>query len=202
VCYYDAGNSSYGTSCVLSISGTTITAGTPVVFESAYSDYISVTALSDTKALVCYRDNGNSSYGTSCVLSISGTTITAGTPVVFESANSSYISVTALSDTKALVCYRDAGNSNYGTSCVLSISGTTPSLAKMYTSFGIIIGKSNTSSLISANVSAGQILSGFSSLVPGEIAYADPIQNVNTLYGGYSIGIALNSTTIKLKTFI
>ena len=124
VAYRDYGNSSYGTACVLSISGTTITAGTPVVFESANSAYISVAALSDTKAIVAYRDYGNSSYGTACVLSISGTVITAGTPVVFESANSAYISVAALSDTKAIVAYQDYGNSSYGTACVLGIDGT------------------------------------------------------------------------------
>jgi hypothetical protein len=125
VCYQDAGNSSYGTACVLSISGTTITAGTPVVFESANSLNFSVAMLDSSKAIVCYRDNGNSSYGTACVLSISGTTITAGTPVVFESATSNYISVAMLDSSKAIVCYRDDGNANYGTACVLSISGTT-----------------------------------------------------------------------------
>jgi len=126
----DAGNSSYGTACVLSISGTSITSGTPVVFESANSAYFSVAMLTDTKAIVCYMDAGNSSYGTACVLSISGTSITSGTPVVFESANSAYISVTMLTDTKAIVCYRDSGNSYYGTATILEPlqGGTTESL--------------------------------------------------------------------------
>ncbi|WP_230683134.1 hypothetical protein, partial [Streptococcus pneumoniae] len=76
------GNSGYGTACVLSISGTTVTAGTPVVFESAATYYTSVAMLDSSKAVVTYRDDGNSGYGTACVLSISGTTVTAGTPVV------------------------------------------------------------------------------------------------------------------------
>ena len=95
-------------------------AGTPVVFKSASVYYTSVTALSETKAIVTYRDSGNSYYGTACVLDISGSTITAGTPVVFESATATYISVTALSDTKAVVVYQDGGNSSYGTACVLT----------------------------------------------------------------------------------
>ena len=53
------------------------------IFESASVDYISVTMLDSTRAIVTYIDNGNSSYGTACVLSVSGTTITTGTPVVF-----------------------------------------------------------------------------------------------------------------------
>ena len=125
VTYQDGGNSNYGTACVLSISGTTVTAGTPVVFESAAAYVTSVAMLDSSKAVVTYKDGGNSSYGTACVLSISGTTVTAGTPVVFEAAASSYISVTALDSSKAVVTYRDDGNSSYGTACVLSISGTT-----------------------------------------------------------------------------
>jgi len=120
VTYQDAGNYYYGTACVLSISGTTVTAGTPAVFESASAAYISVAVLDSSKAVVTYQDAGNYYYGTACVLSISGTTVTAGTPAVFESASTDYISVAALNSSKAVVTYRDAGNSSYGTACVLS----------------------------------------------------------------------------------
>ena len=96
-----------------------IETGLPSVFEAANSSYISVAALDSSKAVVTYTDNGNSSYGTACVLSISGTTVTAGAPVVFESANSPYTSVAALDSSKAVVTYQDDGNSNYGTACVL-----------------------------------------------------------------------------------
>jgi hypothetical protein len=125
VCYISSGNNNYGAACCLSLSGTTITAGTPAVFESAYSDNISVTMMDSTHAIVCYRDAGNSSYGTACCLSLSGTTITSDTPVVFESAASYTHSVTTMDSTHAIVCYRDNGNNNYGTACCLSLSGTT-----------------------------------------------------------------------------
>jgi hypothetical protein len=125
VCYSDVGNSYYGMACVLDISGSTITPGTPAVFESATTTYTSVTALSSTQAIVSYSDGGNSSYGTACILNISGSTITPGTPAVFEFAATTYTSVTALSSTQALVCYQDGGNSNRGTACILDISGST-----------------------------------------------------------------------------
>ena len=125
VCYSDVGNSYYGMACVLDISGSTITPGTPAIFESANATYISVTTLSSAQALVCYRDGGSSSYGTACILNISGSTITPGTPAVFESATTVYTSVTALSSTQALVCYQDGGSSSYGTACILNISGST-----------------------------------------------------------------------------
>ena len=125
VCYRDAGNSSLGTACILDISGSTITPATPVVFNSATSESISVTTLSSTQAIVCYQDGGNSSYGTACILDISGSTITPATPVVFNSASTSSTSVTTLNGTQALVCYRDTGNNQFGTACILDISGST-----------------------------------------------------------------------------
>ena len=96
-----------------------IETGLPSVFESATTSYTSVAMLDSSKAVVTYQDGGNSSYGTACVLSISGTTVTAGTPVVFESATTSYTSVAMLDSSKAVVTYQDGGNSNYGTACVL-----------------------------------------------------------------------------------
>ena len=77
--------------------------------------------LTSTKAIVTYKDSGNSSYGTACILDVSGSTITAGTAVVFESAISVDISVAMLTSTKAIVTYTDFGNSSYGTACILTI---------------------------------------------------------------------------------
>ena len=37
------------------------------------------------KIVIAYRDNGNSNYGTAVVGTVSGTSISFGTPVVFES---------------------------------------------------------------------------------------------------------------------
>jgi hypothetical protein len=125
VAYTDGGNSSYGTAIVLDISGSTITPDTADVFESASTGNIAIAALSSTKAIVCYSDGGNSNYGTACILDISGSTITSDTPAVFESAGSTWISVAMLTSTKAIVTYRDGGNSGYGTACILNVSGST-----------------------------------------------------------------------------
>ena len=144
VTYQDNGNSNYGTACVLDISGSSITPGTPVVFESATTNYISVAMLTSTKAIVTYRDTGNLSYGTACVLDISGSSITPGTPAVFESALTNYTSVAMLTSTKAIVAYKDGGNSSYGTACILDISGSsiTPDVPVVF--------ESGTTSYISA----------------------------------------------------
>jgi hypothetical protein len=68
IAYQDAGNSSYGTAVVGTVSGTSITFGTPVVFESAASQYISATFDSNSnKVVIAYQDNGNSNFGTATV---------------------------------------------------------------------------------------------------------------------------------------
>jgi hypothetical protein len=63
--------------------------GTAVVFESYSSSYISSTfdTLSN-KVVIVYRDEGNLDYGTAIVGTVSGTSISFGTAVVFESASS------------------------------------------------------------------------------------------------------------------
>jgi len=126
ISYTDGGNSSYGTAIVGTVSGTSISFGTAVVFESASSSDISATFdSSSNKVVIAYRDGGNSNYGTAIVGTVSGTSISFGTAVVFESAYSIDISATFdSSSNKVVIAYRDAGNSNYGTAIVGTVSGT------------------------------------------------------------------------------
>ena len=71
------------------------------------------------KWIISYQDSANSNYGTLIVGTVSGTSISFETPVVFEAASTNY--TTSVFDTnskKVVVAYRDQGNSNYGTSVV------------------------------------------------------------------------------------
>jgi len=113
------------TAVCLTISGTTVTAGTPTSISGSAAQWvdISVCTMDSTHAIVCYTDTGNSSYGTACCLTLSGTTITANTEVVFESASTSYMSVCSLSSTTAIASYRNSAFK--GAACFLSLSGTT-----------------------------------------------------------------------------
>jgi len=124
VSYRDNGNSSYGTSRIGTISGTSITWGSESVFNTATTTYISSAMLDSTHVLVSYRDSGNSSYGTSIIGTISGTSIAFGSESIFNSAYTSYTSSVMLDSTHVLVSYKDNGNSDYGTSIVGTISGT------------------------------------------------------------------------------
>jgi len=126
IAWSDFGNSSFGSAIVGDISGTVITLGSTVVFESASTSDISVTALNSSKVLIGYVDVGNSSFGTSIIATISGTVPTFGTAVVFESASTSRVSAVALSESKVFIAYSDNGNSGFGTGIVGDISGTVP----------------------------------------------------------------------------
>ena len=124
---YWTGSANVGAVIVGTVSGTSVTYGTPVVMPtSAVPTYTSITYDSNAnRVVISYRDADNSDYGTSVVVTISGTTPSFGTPVVFESANAQYIATTFDSDSnKVVIAYQDVGNSSYGTAIVGTVSGT------------------------------------------------------------------------------
>jgi hypothetical protein len=125
IAYRDHGNSQYGTAIVGTVSGTSVSFGSSTVFESAASSWISATFDStNNKVIIAYQDQGNTQSPTAVVGTVSGTSISFGTPVVFGSSYSNYISATFDSTNgKVVVSYPDAGNSSYGTSLVGTVSG-------------------------------------------------------------------------------
>ena len=126
VAYMDQGNSSYGTAVVGTVSGLSITFGTPVVFEtSSVNSISSAFDSSNGKIVISYRDVGSSSAGTAVVGTVSGTSITFGTPVVFNGTNSANTSAVFDSNSnKVVISWSDINNSFYGTSKVGTVSGT------------------------------------------------------------------------------
>ena len=125
VAYRDNGNSNYGTAVVGTVSGTSISFGTPVVFESASSQYVSIAYDANAqKVVIAYMDGGNSNYGTAIVGTVSGTSISFGTPAVFKSAYSLYITIAYDANAqKVVIAWRDATNDD-GTAIVGQTSGT------------------------------------------------------------------------------
>lgn len=126
VAYRDSGNSNYGTAIVGTVSDTSISFGTPVVFNSNFS--INISAVYDTnaqKVVIGYRNIGNSNYGTAIVGTVSGTSISFGTAVVFNSKSSVFISGAYDSNAQKVVfAYRDIDTTNTGQAIVGTVSGT------------------------------------------------------------------------------
>ena len=126
IAYEDYGNSLYGTVVVGTVSGTSISFGTPVVFNSARAEKASIIYdSSEQKVVIAYPNNGNSEHGTAIVGTVSGTSISFGTAVVFESAETVRISASYDANAESvIIAYQDRGNSNHGTVISGAVSGT------------------------------------------------------------------------------
>ena len=126
ISYQDNGNSNFGTAIVGTVSGTSISFGTAVVFESASAAYTKGAYDSTSeKIVIAYRDTGNSNHGTAIVGTVSGTSISFDSPIVFETAESNYTYPAYDANAqKIVIAYQDGGNSNYGTSVVFTVDST------------------------------------------------------------------------------
>ena len=129
VAYQNAGSSGYGTAVVGTVSGTSISFGTPATFSA--SGYINDPAITfdstNNKVVIVYRNQGNSNYGTASVGTVSGTSLSFGSAVVFKSATTYTYSLCITFDSnagKVVIAYQDSTNSNYGTAVVGTVSGT------------------------------------------------------------------------------
>ena len=157
--YRDGNNSSYGTAVVGTVSGTSISFGTPVVFESSASGACNVVYDPDTtKIVICYNPSSADGYG--IVGTVSGTSISFGTRTQFETGavNGNVNGICYdTTNNKVIYAYRDGGNSNYGTAVVGTVSGTS-------ISFGTpVVFESSASSHILPifDPNAGKILIGY-----------------------------------------
>ena len=129
VFFQDGNNSNYGTSVVVTVSGTTVTFGTPVVFNSGSTNYIDATySESNGKHLVVYPDYGNSQQATAIVGTVSGTSISFGSEQVYDTGTvNTRVSVAYNSN---LDKYLAGSTPSSGTInvTVLTVSGTTVSV--------------------------------------------------------------------------
>ena len=126
IAYRDLGNSNYATAVVATVSGSSLTYGTPVVFETSDVGEISIAFDSnENRVVISFRDAASTNYGKSIVGEVSGTSISFGTAATFSGTNSAYNTSTAFdsSNNKIVVSYRDTSNSNYGTAVVGTVSG-------------------------------------------------------------------------------
>ena len=137
VVYRAVDNSNYGTAVVGTVSGTSISFGTPVVFISAASQYQSSTYDSaNGKVVIAYRDNTNL-YGKAIVGTVSGTSISFGTSVTFNSSDSTEIASTYDSaNGKVVIAFKERAISPaYGRAIVGTVSGTSISFGSEATFF-------------------------------------------------------------------
>ena len=128
VFYKDDGNSNYGTAVVGTVSGTSISFGTPVVFHNDQTRFISSAFDSNEgKLVIVYRDDNNDGDPAAIVGTVSGTSISFGTPVFVSTDQAKAETMGCTFDSsqnKIVISWSAAYNSNYGTAIVGTVSGT------------------------------------------------------------------------------
>jgi hypothetical protein len=118
---------SNGTVAVVAETSGTQTVGTEVAISSGNAYQVSGRAYdtANDKVVFVYTDIANSSYGTVVVGTVSGNSISFGTPVVFNQGTTYYSSCAYdESNGKIVIAYQDAGDSNKGKAIVGTVSGT------------------------------------------------------------------------------
>lgn len=130
VVYPDSSNSNYGTAVVVTVSGTTITAGTPTVFHAgttANYGIADICKLDSSRALVIYSRSDDSNYVNGQVLNVSGTTITAGTKTRLTidayATTPDCASIALINTNKVAFVFNNMNNSYYAAASILTISG-------------------------------------------------------------------------------
>ena len=114
------------------VSGTSISFGTKLnVTTNTSNGNNNVSFDSTTGKILCQiRDQGNSNYGTAFVGTVSGTSISVGTGVVYNSGDTQQPSAAHNPvDGKNYLMYRDVNNSNKAAYVVGTISGTSVSFS-------------------------------------------------------------------------
>jgi hypothetical protein len=177
VVYTDDGNSGHGTAIVGTVSGTSISFGSEVVFNAGNTGSLSVAFVGSGKVVVTYSDGGNSSYGTAIVGTVSGTSISFGSEVVFQSVFASYESIAYDStNDKVVIAYKNESN-NTALAIVGTVSGTSISFGSP-TQFN-----ANTYSIKATSVGNGKVV----------IAYIDSTNsNTSTAIVGTISGTSIS----------
>jgi hypothetical protein len=135
ITYVRGGGSSFDiVSTVGTISGTTISWGTPVLFKNnpgTLAEYISIDSLTSTTFVLTWSMTSGDNNGYAVIGTVSGTTISFGADYEFESDIAYHKSVTAVSSTNFFIAYRNA--SGNGVISTGTVSGTTISFGTKQT---------------------------------------------------------------------
>ena len=198
-------NSGYGTAVVGTVTGTSISFGSPVVYHSGYSYYNSV-RFNPNKAnqlVVAYTFNGGQQYAYVSVGTVSGTAITFATQIVINAGAGSALTSISFDPNNAHnfgVVYRNGDNSNYSEMVVGAVGS--PAGTNITSSNFIGIPNAAYADGETATVKLqGSLATNLSGLTASETYY---VQNDGTLDStadspSVEAGKALSSTSILLK---
>jgi hypothetical protein len=102
--FYD-GSVTRGKSCDLTLSGGSITAGTPIIWLTRYAQYNRMAQMTSTQALITVTDVNNSNYATGSILTLIGATLSGSTPTTIHATTTAEVSVATFSPYYAVLSY-------------------------------------------------------------------------------------------------
>ena len=124
-------NSNYGTAVVGNVSGTSISFGTPVTYNTSGSTDPNAVGFdsNSNKVVVAYRDGGDSDKGKAIVGTVDPSNNSISFPsseVEFNGGNTGYINVVFdSSNNRIVITYTDYGNNSAATAIAGTVSGNT-----------------------------------------------------------------------------
>ena len=135
IAFMDFADNYSGKVVIGTVSGTSISFGTPVKFHNGYGSYNGPSPIgiaydeSNEKVVLAFADYGNTRKGKAIVGAVSGTSVSFGSTTIFNDARTLRGVVGsrvmyAPNAEKVVIVYRDQDNSNKGTAIVGTVSGT------------------------------------------------------------------------------
>jgi len=189
ITYSDSGNSARGTCVVATVSGTGISFGSEVVFETggvARNTTGTVYDSENNRIVVSYSDQGDSENAKAIVGTVSGTSISFGTAVTWQTGATQHNNAVYHSDAKKVIVFAEDENDsgkikyavgtvsdtsiNFTTAADFTSSGTT-SIAPTYDiSNRIAVAAYKKDSNSSGNAATLQVTYTNTSITRGEVA--------------------------------
>jgi hypothetical protein len=148
-----------------------------------------------SKAIITYRDSGNSDKGTVVEATISGNTVSFTSPVVWSpsAAVDEPFSVYDSTNSLVYVCFNDANNSSRGSGALI-----TPGTFSASAFLGIADAAISDTASGNITIKGGVASNGLSSLTVGSTYYVQSDGTLSTTSSSVTAGKALSATSINL----
>jgi hypothetical protein len=182
IAYKSNDNSGFGRAVVGTVSGTSISFGSPVVFASVNVGATStVYDSTNNRIVIAYNNNANGN-GISIVGTVSGSSISFGSPVTFIANNIEQIqAVYDSTNSRVVIFYKNVSNSSRGSAIVGTVSGTSISFGSAV----LITGGEVNSTAAAFNVVGSKVVVAFSvaALANKLMAYVGTVSGTSISFG-------------------
>ena len=202
-------NSGQEEGCVVTISGSTLTAGATVVIDPFCCSYGTQARMTGTQTMVTYQGGpGPYFWLTSHVLDcdLSANTITVGPRYVLNSANMGFNSMDTISPTQAVIAYQNISTGGSMEASVISTSGTAISVGALnyvepaVKSYQIVTTMTPSKVILINRVAGSGIMDAHIMNVSGTTLSVDAYLNLASYSCMYHAASGLSSTQIVAAT--